>query len=228
MKISKEFSKYAQSYDNLNSIQNLVAKKLVSLVKTEPQCILDLGCGSGAVCKAIPWHYKSLTGVDFAEGMLALHPVSKSIQSIYGDFNNENFVNVLHKEKFDFIFSSSSLQWADKLEKIFQDISALDTPVAFAIFTSNTFKTLNNTASLNSFLRTSEELYTLQEKYFNASFEIVEYKLEFENVRDMFQYIKKSGVSGSRKVLNYTETKNLMKNYPLNYLEFEVVFITSY
>ena len=53
------------------------------------------------------------------------------------------------------------------------------------------------------------------------------YKLEFDSVRDMFKYIKQSGVSGSRSVLDYKQTKKLMNEYPVSYLEFEVVFITS-
>jgi len=67
----------------------------------------------------------------------------------------------------------------------------------------------------------------LQKKYFEANFEVINYKLEFENTREMFRYIKKSGVSASRKVLNYKQTKELINNYPLNYLEFEVVYISS-
>ena len=43
----------------------------------------------------------------------------------------------------------------------------------------------------------------------------------------MFRYIKKSGVSGARKVLSYKESKKLLNEYPVNYLEFEVVFIYS-
>jgi malonyl-CoA O-methyltransferase len=41
----------------------------------------------------------------------------------------------------------------------------------------------------------------------------------------MFRYIKGSGVSGSRNLLSFKDMKRLMKEYPLNYLEFEVAFI---
>ena len=68
---------------------------------------------------------------------------------------------------------------------------------------------------------------TLQKKYFDAALEVVNYRLEFESTRDMFRYIKHSGVSGSRKVLGYKQTKQLMRDYPVNYLEFEVAFIYS-
>ena len=43
----------------------------------------------------------------------------------------------------------------------------------------------------------------------------------------MFNYIKKSGVSGGEKQLTYMQTKQLMKSYPLDYLEFEVLFVEA-
>ncbi len=129
--------------------------------------------------------------------------------------------------QYDYIFSASALQWAHNLEYVFKMIKQLDAPISLAIFSSNTFKTLNETASINSMLHSSDEINALQKKYFDADFEVVSYRLEFDSTRDMFRYIKQSGVSGSRRVLDYKQTKKLMREYPLNYLEFEVVFIHS-
>ncbi len=225
MKISSEFSKHASSYDSLNEIQNLVIKKMLSLLDSKPQRILDLGCGSGALCKSVDWKYKRFTGVDFAPGMLELHPKSKNIECVYGNFNDKTLFDNLATYNYDYVFSASALQWADNLDEVFKSIKELNAPIVLAIFTSNTFKALNETASLESLLRSAQEIKKLQEKYFNANFEVVNYKLEFESVRDMFKYIKRSGVSGSRKVLSLKETKSLMSEYPLSYLEFEVAFI---
>ncbi|QOY52081.1 methyltransferase domain-containing protein [Candidatus Sulfurimonas baltica] len=225
MKISSEFSKHALDYNTYNVIQNKVIEKLLSTVKHKPKNILDLGCGSGSVCKAIDWDYEHFTGVDFAPGMLELHPKSKKIESVYGDFNDEALFDNLLTYKYDYIFSASALQWANSLESVFASIKQLNAPVALAIFTSNTFRTLNETASISSLLRSADEVNELQKKYFNADFEILNYKLEFESTRDMFKYIKKSGVSGARKILSYKESKKLLNEYPLNYLEFEVAFI---
>jgi len=227
MKISSEFSKYAQEYDSLNSVQTLVVEKLLREIPHKPKYILDLGCGSGALCESISWEYKHFTGVDFAPGMLELHPKSKNIEAIYGDFNDAMLFENLSTYKFDHIFSASALQWSEDLEDVFSQISSLKVPVSLAIFTSGTFKTLNQTAVLDSLLRDKEEIDKLQKRYFKANFEVVEYKLAFETTRDMFRYIKKSGVSGSRNILSFKETKKLMKEYPLNYLEFEVAFITT-
>ncbi|MCF6310668.1 MAG: methyltransferase domain-containing protein [Sulfurimonas sp.] len=227
MKISSEFSKHALEYDKYNVIQNRVIKKLLSLVDNKPRTILDLGCGNGSLCKAIDWDYEHFTGVDFAPGMLELHPKSNKVESIYGDFNDKTLFDNLLTYNYDYIFSASALQWAENLSLVFENIKKLNAPIALAIFTSNTFKILNETASINSLLRSADEVNELQKKYFNAEFEVVKYKLEFESTRDMFRYIKKSGVSGSRKVLNYKESKKLLNEYPVNYLEFEVAFIYS-
>ena len=227
MRVSSEFSKNAIHYDSYNSVQNRVIDKLLESVKYTPNYILDLGCGSGALCEKIDWKYKHFVGVDFAPGMLELHPKSKKIEAIYGDFNDENLFDNLQTFKFEHIFSASALQWATDLEKVFKNIASLEVPISLAIFTSRTFKTLTETAGLESLLRDKEEIDSLQQRYFDGNFEVLNYKLEFDNVRDMFKYIKKSGVSGSRNVLSFKETKKLMQEYSLNYLEFEVAFITS-
>lgn len=229
MRVSSEFSKYALDYESHNTIQNLVIEKLLSLLHMQPKRILDLGCGSGALCKKIDWNYEHFVGVDFAPGMLELHPKSELIECINGDFNDDTLFKKLSTRNYDYVFSASALQWASELEKTFKNIQLFNAPIALAIFTSNTFKTMNITAGIESFLSSLEQLKSLQQKYFpNASFEVVEYKLEFESVREMFLYIKRSGVSGSRNILSFKETKRLMKEYPLNYLEFEVAFIVSH
>ncbi len=227
MKINAEFSKYAAHYGRYNIIQEQVATKLLSHVKNQPKRILDLGCGSGALVNKIDWTYEEFVGVDFAQGMLDLHPKSSTIECIYGDFNDPKLYEKLRLRRFDYILSSSALQWTEDLDQVMENIKQFNTPISLAIFTSGTFSTLHKTASLKPLLRSKEEVYELQKKYFDVNFEVVQYKLEFDNTRDMFRYIKKSGVSGSRNELSYKETKTLMNEYPLDYLEFEVVFIYS-
>ena len=112
MKVSSEFSKYANHYGNYNIIQKKVIDKLLSHTIHKPKSILDLGCGSGELCRKIDWSYSYFMGVDFAKGMLELHPKSPYIECIYGDFNDENLFKYLQTYKFDHIFSASALQWA--------------------------------------------------------------------------------------------------------------------
>ncbi|WP_304545290.1 methyltransferase domain-containing protein [Sulfurimonas microaerophilic] len=227
MRIDSEFSKYAAHYGSYNVIQEKVAAKLLSHVNNKPKNILDLGCGHGALAEKIDWGYDRFIGVDFAKGMLELHPKSNTIECIYGDFNDDRLYKTLNEYSFDYILSSSALQWAQDLEKVFSNIKSLDAQLSLAIFTSGTFETLHKTASLEPLLLSKDQIYKIQKKYFDVNFEVVNYRLEFENTREMFRYIKKSGVSGSRNALSFKETKKLMEEYPLNYLEFEVAYIYS-
>jgi malonyl-CoA O-methyltransferase len=101
----------------------------------------------------------------------------------------------------------------------------LNAPVSLSLFTSGTFKTLHKTASIPGLLPSAKEIIHTAKKYFDAEYQILNYKLDFPSVREMFIYIKKSGVSGSRNALNFSQIKDLMKKYPLSYLEFEIVLI---
>lgn len=227
MRIHQEFSRYASQYATHNVIQAKVAQKLIADTHDAPKRILDLGCGSGTLYSHIDWEIETFTGVDFSESMLEHHPHAPNVTLMLGDFNDPALFENLSCGRFDRIYSASALQWANDLDRVFQSISQLNGSVSLAIFTSGTFKTLYETAGLLPILKSSDEVMEIASRHFTAEYEIGEYVLEFDAVRDMFRYIKRSGVSGGRRVLNFSQTKRLMETYPLNYLEFEVIFITS-
>lgn len=227
MKISSEFSRFAEAYASYSIIQERVADRLVSAITDNPKVVLDIGCGRGAVAQRIDWRIERLMAVDFAPRMLELHPKGEHIECIYGDFDNPELYEQLRYVDFDRIVSASALQWSPDLAHTFGLICSLNAPVSLAIFTSGTFETLLKTASLPPVLQSADAVASLARNYFDASFETVRYSLAFENVRDMFRYIKRSGVSGNRNALSYAQTRQLMSAYPLDYLEFEVLFIQN-
>ena len=227
MNIQTEFSKFADHYGSYNIIQKQVIYKLLEDLKDQPTHILDLGCGDGALYSALEWKINHFVGVDFAPGMLERHPKGEAVECVYGDFNDRELFTHLSTMRFDRIFSASALQWSNDLETVLGNISSLHTPASFAIFTANTFQTLFKTAGIDPLLRTSEEVIVAVNKHFDATFELVHYTLAFDTTREMFQYIKRSGVSGGRRVLDFRQTKRLMKRYPLSYLEFEILFIQA-
>lgn len=234
MNIKREFSKHAHSYQKFNQIQTEVAKTVVStltckeMAGCKPTKILDLGCGSGTLYKLIDWKIEKFVGVDFSSPMLALHPKSKTVTCKLGDFNDAALFAALKKEDFECIVSASALQWADDLEKVLRNIANLSLPFSLAIFSAGTFATLHATAGINSIIPSYEMLKELSQKCLHVNAQKVLYQLEFDNTREMFAYIKKSGVSAHRNLLTYKATKKLMQEYPLHYLEFEVVYINSF
>jgi malonyl-CoA O-methyltransferase len=157
--------------------------------------------------------------------MCNLHPKNNNLTIINDSFDNQKFFDNLNY--FDLIISSSSIQWSNDLDKLFDNISKHTQNIAFSIFTSNTFKTLHNWLNIKSPIYTKEILIDKLKLYFEFNFEIKNYKIEFETIKDIFRYIKKSGVSGGQKKLSFQETKRLLTQYPYNFLEFEVLFVVG-
>jgi len=156
--------------------------------------------------------------------MLSLHPDIKT-QKLLCDFNKDECFKDLENKEIDFVFSSSSLQWAENLDNIFENISFLSKKFAFAIFTDKTFETLHKTAGIKSPIFSADEILNSAKKFFMINYRFKSYRLFFKDNRSMFGYIKRSGVSAGERKLSFKETKRLFREYPLKYLEFEVLFI---
>ncbi|UPT77592.1 methyltransferase domain-containing protein [Sulfurovum sp. XGS-02] len=229
--VIQEFSRFAHEYDTYNVIQAEVAKALVEqLPPSHYTTLIDIGCGSGEVYKNLVKHdlsFEQVLVLDSSPEMLEIHPSSKKIKKICADFNKLQAFEHLPYRPGNLLLSSSALQWSKDLDFTLSEIAKKSHLAYFAIFTSNTFKTLHETAQIPSPIYPESVLRETIEKYYRATFEVKKYKLHFESVREMFNYIKKSGVSGGEKQLCYRETKQLMKRYPLDYLEFEVLFVKA-
>jgi len=231
MKIVKEFSRFAEEYTKHNMIQIEVASQLTSMLdKKRYKKVLDLGCGSGAVYDNFSKkniYIETFIAFDFSQEMLNLHPSSLNIKKVCSDFNKKESFSAYKNNEFNLLISASALQWSNDLSSVLETISLLADKYYFAFFTSKTFATLHQTAGIASPIYSKEFLIENLNKYYNYELEVVEYRLNFSSVREMFQYIKRSGVSGGTGQLSYRSMKQLMREYPLDYLEFEVVFVKA-
>ncbi len=224
----KEFSKNAKSYNSYNIIQKRVATELVSRWDKKYKTILDLGCGNGGIYKAIDWEIEGFVGVDSSKNMCSLHPKGKNITIYNIDYEDSYlYKEILKNKKFDIVCSSSSLQWSKDMKKTVEHFSGLSENCAVSIFCSNTFKTIYEVSGLSSFLPRYEDVLEIFQNFYQINYKKEFYKLYFDDNLSKFRYIKKSGVSGGKKRLGYKDVKNLIENYPLDYLEFEVLYITG-
>ncbi len=219
---TNEFSRQAKNYTKHNIIQNKVVKKLIQGITSKPKKILDLGCGSGAVYNEITWKIEQFTAVDKAINMCELHPSNQKIKLLNKDFESLEFSKL---KKTDIIISSSALQWAKNLDLLFQNICSKSNEIAFAIFCDGTFKTIYDQTNLDSFLPNAPKLLKILDKYFEFRYERKYYKLKFDDNISKFRYIKNSGVSGGERKLSFRDTQKLIREYPHDYLEFEVLFV---
>ncbi|MBU3013727.1 methyltransferase domain-containing protein [Poseidonibacter lekithochrous] len=227
MSIKNEFSKYANEYNNHNIIQQIIAKSLVRELKSKPKKILELGCGSGQVFSHISWPIEFYKGIDFSKEMCQLHPIGSNIEVKCFDFDTDEFLAEIKNDSYDIVLSSSALQWSKDLDKIVKNLSLITNEINAVLFTSNTFKTIQTITNSKSPILEEKQIKKAFSNYFYCEFETIMYKLEFENKKDLFNYIKKSGVSGGSNSLDFKNAKKLYKEYKLNYLEFEVIFVKT-
>ncbi|PLY04240.1 MAG: methyltransferase [Arcobacter sp.] len=227
MSIKNQFSKHANEYNNFNIIQQIAAKALVRDIKNNPKTILEIGCGSGQVFKYISWNIDSYTAIDFSSSMCKLHPKNEIVNVSCYDFDSEEFFKFLENKHFDIVLSSSAMQWSKDLSKLIGHISKTTNEINAVLFTSNTFKTIQELTNSKSPILSADEIKSAFLDNFNCEFEIHNYNLEFENKKELFDYIKNSGVSGGGEGLDFKKAKKLYKEYKLNYLEFEVIFVKT-
>jgi len=228
LSIKNEFSKHANKYNDNNIIQQIIAKSLVRELKSKPKKILELGCGSGQVFNHINWEIDFYKAIDFSAQMCKLHPKNSKVEVKCHDFDSDEFLNEIKNDSYDIVLSSSALQWSKDLGKIIRNLSYVTKEINAVLFTSNTFKTIQNITNSKSPILSEDEIKKAFSQYFNCEFETIMYKLEFDNKKDLFNYIKNSGVSGGSNALDFKDAKKLYKEYGLNYLEFEVIFIKTF
>lgn len=227
MSVKNQFSKYAKEYQSHNIIQQICAKSLVRELKGQPKKILELGCGSGQVYSQITWPIDYYKAIDFSSSMCDLHPKGENIEVKCFDFDTQDFLDDIKNDKYDIVLSSSALQWSKDLSKIVKQLSLITNEINAVLFTSNTFKTIQELSETKSPILDENSIKDAFSKHFKCEFETIMYKLEFENKKNLFDYIKKSGVSGGSATLDFKMAKKLYKEYKLNYLEFEVIFVKT-
>jgi len=219
----KEFQRFAKTYSRYSLIQARVAEALASKISGNFSHIVDLGCGSGGFFNAYKKTFVSYLAIDIAPEMTAIHPTANGVETMVGDFNDPKLFEVLKKREFDLIVSSSALQWSQNLDWTLSQIVSFKKPVALSLFTSGTFKTLHNIAGISSPIRSKDETVRLLQKHFDVKIDTLEFRLYFSDRLSMLRYIKQSGVSGGKRKLSITQTRKILRDYPLSYLQFEVV-----
>ncbi|MDD3324063.1 MAG: methyltransferase domain-containing protein [Sulfurospirillaceae bacterium] len=222
----REFSRRADSYDAHTDVQKQVASYLLQKIDFHPKKILDLGCGTGEIYRNVAWELDAFVAVDNSSQMLQRHPKDKCAKLICEDFDSQVLHNMVKSEDiFDLVVSSSALQWSKNIEEIVKLCTNVCKYGAFAIFTEGTFEQVRRCANLNTFLPSSNFLIEVFKKYFTFTYEVKTFRLPFDDTIIAFRYMKKSGVSGGTKRLSVSQMRALIRDYPLDYLEFEVLFI---
>ncbi|GHS87970.1 hypothetical protein FACS189487_05230 [Campylobacterota bacterium] len=241
----RRFDRFCEDYSVRNGLQRAIARELVSKIDFYPrdfcvQKILDLGAGEGAVFRQIAQNsgqifgggcrlnYGQFFALDLSPSMLNMHPSSDKIVKICADFNSESDMAKLAQfAPIDLVISSCALQWAHNLDFALGTISKLAKHAAFALFTDGTFAALREFSGRGTTLLPIDEVKETLSKFYDAKIYTKNFRVDFRDHRELFSYIRKSGIGGGEKTLTIAETKKLINSYPYNYLTYETLFATA-
>lgn len=228
MNVKNEFSKHANEYGNYNIIQQIIAKALVRDIDGDPKKILELGCGSGQIFNHVNWDVDHYKAIDFSAQMCALHPKGPNVEVACMSFDSSEFRDSLQQQYYDVVLSASALQWSKDLPLVIESLTSCTKEINAVLFSSGTFKSIQNITQKPSPILDIDTIKHAFEQYCDCSFEVFTYDLKFDSKKELFAYIKNSGVSSSNSTLCFKEAKHLYKSYDLDYLEFEVIFVKAF
>ncbi len=213
------FERFATNYQNEAVVQKEIAKYLATKIQ-EKNSVLDLGSGNGALFDSLHTKPKSFFALDMSQKMLDLHTKTESVFLINDSFDNENFWQKF--KNVDLITSCGALQWSADIEKVILNISKKTQNVALAIFTDNTLASIRSITKQDTFLPSYDKLDLICNKHIkNINCEKISYRLYFNNKSKMFKHLKLTGVHFGNR-LDFAMAKKLYKEYPMDFLEFEV------
>ena len=211
-RIQAAFSRAALTYDAYGDIQHTVAQGLLArLPPSQPQHILEIGCGTGNYTAALAQRFPDaqITAVDFCPEMLAV--AQKKLTALVGRIawelaDGEEYAPT-DELKFDLITSSSAVQWFDDPAAACRRFQTLLTPsgqLAFAVFGPDTFHELRSALHQLPHIQPPAASFvdqTAWQQLLSTQFPHVQVDAELLVRRqscllDLLKIIQKTGVSG--------------------------------
>ena len=218
------FNRAAITYDKHAVLQKQISKDLfdrLSLIKIDPNIILDLGSGTGennSIFKSI-YKNKRIINYDFSERMLEQAKTKEKglfglkdlfgkckVSYICGDIEELPFA----KNLIDLVWSSSSIQWCTDLNKTLSEIKKSLNFGGLFIFSTFGPKTLNELSNINKSLSNKEtvnkfhDMHEIGDMLISNGFSdpVLDsdiYTLTYSNIDKLFLDIKNIGATSSYK-----------------------------
>lgn len=212
--LRQAFERAAESYDEAAVLQHEVGVRLLArldLVRINPKIILDIGAGTGVHSSALTRRYKGarVIAVDLAATMLKQ---ARSRVPLFNTWlnNRQAFVcgDAEHlpfdTASVDMIFSSTTLQWCDDLDGVFNEFRRVLKPDAllmFSTFGPDTLKELRRSWSradgfnhVNAFIDMHDVGDALMRAHFAAPVMDVEnFTLTYDSVLKLMHDLKAIG-----------------------------------
>ena len=227
------FNRAAPRYEQHAVLQKEAMERLMERVefdlKTAPETVLDLGCGTGWACQPLLTLYPQaqIIAADFADDMVAQIPPHPQVE---GRVTDAHCIDV-NASSVDLVYSNLMLQWCNE-ETVFKEIKRALKPGGTLHITSMGEHTLHELKSawhnidqqphVNSFVPTTQLADTLFRLGFEeviADSELI--TMTYANLFDLMRDIKNIGAHNTdnqrRKGLTTPQT---MKRLDSAYQEF--------
>ena len=209
-RIQKHFDAKAELYESSAILQREVCDRMLerlNLVKMEPQCIVDVGAGTGWGVKGLMKHYGSaqVIALDLSVAMLNKSKKKGSWfrkpKLVCGDAESL----ALADSSVDIVFSSLMLQWCDA-EKVFQEFYRILKPGGLLMFSSfgpdtlkelrHSWKQVDDKIHVNEFVDMHDlGDALLMNKFAEPVMDMDVMTLTYQNAKDVMMDLKNIGAN---------------------------------
>ena len=237
----KSFNRAATTYDLYSTLQDTISNNLIdrlNTIKLDPLDILDLGCGTGTNGLSLGKKYKEsrIINYDFSENMLKearikqkLFFLDKINLSPYSYICADIEAIPLEENSLDLVWSSSTLQWCNQLDLVFNQVNKILKPGGLFIFSTfgpNTLSELREiTENLFNEKKTSTFIdihkvskHLIHSNFSNPVLDVEHLTVKYKEVDKLFMDIKSIGatngnLSRNRGLSGRSCTKKIIENY---------------
>ncbi len=207
--ITRNFSKYASTYDEYADVQNRAAQELLGLISQgNIREILEIGSGTGNYTLLLKKRFSGaqIKAIDISDMMISV--ASEKINDEKIKFLLEDAETADLKGAFDLITSNACFHWFADLEKAvgkYKNLLKEGGSMLFSIFGPDTFRELSLalkdkfkyiSTSSNGFMGKDRLMDIMDKNFKEMQIKEVIYEEYFPCLKDLLNKIKYSGVRG--------------------------------
>ena len=143
--VRESFDRAANSYDEVAILQQEVGERLLErleLIKLQPQRIIDIGAGTGAISQQLSKRYKGSEVITFDIAPEMLKKARQRLNLTSRWFGKQRFLCgdaerlPLTDNSVDMIFSNFAIQWCSDLDQTFREFQRILRPDGVLLFTT--------------------------------------------------------------------------------------------
>jgi malonyl-CoA O-methyltransferase len=237
-RVNRNFDRGSLTYDQIGSVQQQVAKDLVTFLRQTlptflPENILDIGAGTGFVTEHLLTYFPEAS---ILLNDLSSHMLTKAQEKFQNNLRVNYHIGDAETAVFDptdLVISSMTFQWFENLPETAARLFKGTKVLAFSTVLKDTFAEWRAFCQENNFpfkgllLPLKEELETLcltlqptRHSFFNR-----QYSLTFSSAMHFIQYLKDLGVNStiSSETSSFPKKKILENPYPLT-ISYDIFF----